>query len=240
MNAAFFDAVRATLFDGKLTQHQVDVLNHILSSWENYGDGDERKLAYILATAFHETGRFRWLKEIWGPTAAQKRYEGRADLGNTMPGDGMRFMGRGLVHITGRRNYADWSKRLGVDLLANPELAERLDIAARILVQGMMLGTFTGKKLSDYVNGKADYVEARRVVNGTDRSVMIAGYAAKFEQALEQAEFAIEPPNRQPDDPGIEPEPATDPGGNVGFGVKLIFFAAALGAAFLVVNFLIH
>ncbi len=229
MNAAFFDAVRATLFDGKLAQHQVDVLNHILSAWEKYGDGDPRKLAYILATAFHETGRFRWLREIWGPTAAQKRYEGRADLGNSQPGDGQRFMGRGLVHITGRQNYADWSKRLGIDLVGNPALAERLDIAARILVQGMMLGTFTGRKLADYITpARADYVEARRVVNGTDRSVMIAGYAAKFEQALKKA--APKNPTPIPSDPGVD-TPADRPKVN---WPAIIFLAAAALAAFLI------
>lgn len=188
MNRAFFDAVRSTLADGQLTQHQVDVFNQIGWAWDRYGDKlgyDQYRLAYVLATAWHETGRFKWLKEIWGPTAAQKRYEGREDLGNTIAGDGKKFMGRGLVHITGRRNYTDWSRRLGLDLLKEPHLAEELPIAARILVEGMVKGTFTGKKLQDYINSdQCDFVGARRIVNGTDKAALIAGYAEKFSAAL--------------------------------------------------------
>lgn len=141
--------------------------------------------AYVLATAYHETGKFRWMQEIWGPTAAQKRYEGRSDLGNSKTGDGKRFLGRGFVQITGRRNYTDWSKRLGVDLVANPSLAEKPEYAVRILVEGMLQGTFTGKKLSDYITlQKSDFKNARRIVNGTDKAELIAGYAKDYDKAL--------------------------------------------------------
>lgn len=150
------------------------------------------RLAYVLATAYHETGRFKWLREIWRPTAAQKRYEGRADLGNTVKGDGKRFMGRGLIHITDRRNYADWSQRLGVDLIGHPELAEQLDHASCILVEGMVKGTFTGKKLQDFINSdQRDFLAARRIVNGNDKAALIAGYAEKFAAALESLERSM-------------------------------------------------
>ncbi len=65
------------------------------------------RAAAFLAQVGHESGQLRYLREIWGPTPAQVRYEGRADLGNAQPGDGKRFMGRGLIQITGRKNYAD-------------------------------------------------------------------------------------------------------------------------------------
>lgn len=193
MNSAFFDAVRSSLFDGKLGQIQVDGLNAIDDAWQKYGDGQTHKLAYLMATAHHETGRFRWLKEIWGPTAAQKGYEGKADLGNTQRGDGKRFMGRGLAHITGRKNYTDWAARLGIDIVAKPELAEQLPIAARILVEGSMLGTFTTKKLDHYITaGSVDWKNARRVINGTDRADLIADYAEKYQTAL-RAGLAAQP-----------------------------------------------
>jgi putative chitinase len=209
INSAFFNAVRSSLFDGKLTQAQVDTLDTIGAAWARYGDKlgySDLRLAYVLATAYHETGRFKWLREIWGPTPAQKRYEGRTDLGNTVKGDGKRFMGRGLVHITGRRNYADWSGRLGIDLIARPEEAERLDIAARILVEGMVKGTFTGKKLQDYINSdQRDFVGARRIVNGTDKAEMIAGYAEKFAAALKDGVSASPAPHTQ----AGQPKPAS-------------------------------
>lgn len=71
--------------------------------------------------------------------ASGAAYEGRKTLGNTEPGDGRRFKGRGFVQITGRRNYTDWAKRLGIDLVGNPALAARLDHVVTILIDGMML-----------------------------------------------------------------------------------------------------
>lgn len=148
--------------------------------------------AYVLATAKHETGNFRWLREIWGPTKAQQRYEGRKDLGNTQPGDGRMFAGRGFVHITGRRNYKDWSGRLGISLIKNPEKAEELDIAARIIVEGMKLGTFTGKKLDDYITlQKSDFYNARRIVNGKDKAGLIAQYAKDYDEALKADGYGV-------------------------------------------------
>lgn len=153
--------------------------------------------AYVLGTAHFETGQFKWMREIWGPTPAQKRYEGRADLGNTQPGDGKRYMGRGFVQITGRRNYTDWSKRLGIDLVNKPELAEQPDIAAQIIVKGMKLGTFTGKKLSDYITLRAsNFVGARRIVNGTDKATQIANLAKQYDALLKAEGYGEDTPAR--------------------------------------------
>ena len=89
------------------------------------------RLAAFLAQVGHESGGFVYTREIWGPTAAQKGYEGRSDLGNTRPGDGQKFRGRGLIQITGRGNYQHLKDSLGVDVVNNPILLEQKPLAAR-------------------------------------------------------------------------------------------------------------
>jgi len=88
------------------------------------------RVAAFLAQVGHESGRLYYVRELWGPTAAQARYEGRLDLGNTESGDGSRFRGRGLIQITGRANYACCSKALGIDFTESPELLEEPGAAA--------------------------------------------------------------------------------------------------------------
>lgn len=87
--------------------------------------------AAFLAQIGHESGGLHWLVEIWGPTAVQSRYEGRVDLGNTEPGDGVKFRGRGLIQTTGRTNYQAVGDALGADLINQPELLAAPDLAAR-------------------------------------------------------------------------------------------------------------
>jgi len=197
--AKFYNELRKTLIKS-FNQDQVKCMELILDKCLEHEITLDRA-AYCFGTAWHETGQFRWLREIWGPTAQQKKYEPGTSLakqlGNTVKGDGKKFMGRGFVHITGRTNYADWSNRLGVDLINKPELAEIPEYAAEILVLGMKLGTFTGKDLDDYIDELdesdseelREYKNARRIVNGTDKADLIAGYALKFEKALKAAKY---------------------------------------------------
>ncbi len=92
--------------------------------------------AAFLAQIAHESGEFRWMEEIWGPTETQKRYElpspKATELGNTRPGDGKRFKGRGPIQITGRANYKKYGGLLGVDLIDQPELAATPEVGFRI------------------------------------------------------------------------------------------------------------
>lgn len=83
--------------------------------------------AHFLAQVAHESGGFRYVREL----ASGEAYEGRADLGNTEPGDGPLFRGRGLIQITGRHNYNECGQALGVDLVSNPVLLEQPELAAR-------------------------------------------------------------------------------------------------------------
>lgn len=99
----------------------VSVLNTAMQRYQIVG---EKRMAAFLAQVGHESGQLRWVREIWGPTDAQRKYEGRADLGNTAPGDGRKYCGRGLIQITGRANYAACGEALGLDLINQPELVE--------------------------------------------------------------------------------------------------------------------
>ena len=153
----------------------------IVQEAQRQGVTNKAQLAYILATATHESGAGAFMEEF----ASGRAYEGRGDLGNNQRGDGVRFKGRGYVQLTGRRNYRDWSRRLGVDIVSNPDRVKDPQIAARILVEGMMRGTFTGKGLGSYINNQStDFRNARRTVNGTDRANHIAGIAQRLLQAM--------------------------------------------------------
>lgn len=190
----FFDAIRP-MFQYGINQAAVENITLLLKETEHL---PVKHRAYILATVFHECGPAGQLhmtprREIWGPTPAQIGYESRKDLGNTVPGDGSKFRGRGFCQLTGRANYQRASTTLGVDLVTNPDLALVPEYAAKIIIRGMTEGWFTTKKLSDYTS----YIDMRRIVNGTDKAELIAGYAEKFEKALALIPSVIE----SPDDP---------------------------------------
>jgi len=113
---------------------------------------------------------------------------GLKQLGNIQGNDPWTFRGRGLVQVTGRRNYTKFARLLGIPLDTNPDLAMDLDTAAKIAAVGMRDGLFTGKKLSDYFNQtKTDWVNARRIINSLDRADEIARDAQKFFAAIKKA-----------------------------------------------------
>lgn len=109
-------------------QRWVDPINAAMSE---FGIDAPARAAAFIAQIGCESDRLHYVREIWGPTPAQLRYEGRTDLGNTTPGDGIRFMGRGLMQTTGRKNYKLCGDALGIDLVEHPELLEHPETAAR-------------------------------------------------------------------------------------------------------------
>lgn len=187
----FFGAVRG-LFGGHFDQSQVDGMNAILNAFERaLPQGDDRWLAYMLATAFHETARTMqpvreafWLSEEW--RRRNLRY--------------YPFYGRGYVQLTWRANYEKAGAAVGVNLVANPDLAMRPDIAAAAMLVGMTEGWFRGDRrgrhtLARYFGPRTDDPSgAREIINGPEyktiggvRRLMadvIATYHTAFLKAL--------------------------------------------------------
>ncbi len=95
------------------------------------GITDPKERAAFMAQMHHESTGFRDMEEL----ASGNAYEFRKELGNTEPGDGARYKGRGFVQLTGRANYRDMGAKLGLDLESNPDLAKDPTIAAKIATQ---------------------------------------------------------------------------------------------------------
>ena len=192
----YFGTVRDSLFDGELTQQQVDGQSVILAVWEyqavsGVSVDDQRWLAYMLATVFHECATRMWpITEYGSETYLQGK-------------DYWPYIGRGFVMLTWEENYRHASEELGLiddrDLVDHPELALDSLIATRILFRGMTEGWFTGHKLADYFNDLIDDpINARQIVNANDDDELIAGYHHKFMDALTAAKFGVPDPEETP------------------------------------------
>lgn len=177
----FFAGVRNGPFPGKISASQVKGCEAILSEWERRKLTDTRHLAYMLATAFHETAQTMQPITEYG---SQRYLEGKT----YWP-----WIGRGYVQLTWEGNYKAMTRLLRVagfdiDLTKDMDAALKPDIAAFIMFEGMQRGTFTGKKLSNYFSKTAnDPVNARRIINGTDRAADIATIHKQFLADLLQA-----------------------------------------------------
>lgn len=193
----FFNAIRLSLFK-TLSQSQVQGMEYLLE--ESYKHGFTiPELAYCLATAYHETAYTMM------PIAEYGRGKGRK-YGVPVPPYNHIYYGRGYVQLTWSYNYVKAGDILNVDLLRYPDKAMDPKIAADVLYYGMKQGWFTGRKLSDYIAGtKKDYVNARRIVNGTDKATTIGEHAVKFENALSEALYGKEPTSIIVDVPAPKP-----------------------------------
>jgi putative chitinase len=227
------------LFGTSLSQGQVGNLEILLDEGTKRGL-PVGHLAYALATAYHEVGsalnpisenlnystaariRAVWPSRFPSAASAQpyvrnpaglanKVYSSRMGNGPEASGEGWKFRGRGYVQITGKINYERGSSVVGVDLVNNPDKAMEPRIAALLMFDGMVRGTFTGRRLSDFINGRdIDYMNARAIINGDVKAngAKIAGYARSFERALLAAGYE---PGKQPVAPDEPPKPVPAP-----------------------------
>ena len=198
--AYFFDEYQKRFT--KLTYTQKNALENIFTGIEEYCENDKsyvcslKKIAYMLATAKHETGHtFEPITERgnrsyfnkYDPVLANtpERRKRAIEMENTQQGDGFKYRGRGYVQLTWKKNYRKSGEYLKKDLVNNPELALDQKNATKIMIYGMETGMFTTKKISSYISeDTADYLNARRVINGMDKAATIAGYASKLEECL--------------------------------------------------------
>lgn len=191
---AFYAALRqrsSTVFGTSLSQGQVNGCETLLSEGEGRGSRLPC-LAYVLATAYHETAHTMQPVEEYGKGRGRKYGVPAGPYGKV-------YYGRGYVQLTWLENYQKAGEKLAINLVKYPEQALKPDIAAEILFAGMEEGWFTGKKLDDYLTVVAtDYVGARRIVNGTDKASLIAGYARDFETALKAAGYTSQKPSAGP------------------------------------------
>jgi putative chitinase len=191
-----------TVADPPLNKPSKDALTALLQFIESDStinlSVDNRFPAYMLATAKRETAAngvtYLPIREVGSPSYFEKRYgyktkKGKV-LGNTKKGDGFLFRGRGYVQLTGRGKYGTLGNALGYgdSLLVNPDLALNPTLAYRVMVYGMIHGSFTGQAIGKYITlTKTDYVGARAVINGKDHATLIAGYAMNFQSILDSS-----------------------------------------------------
>lgn len=207
----FYDWLRGNKMLGpKITTEEFDGCSRIIYAFGCAG-APVSYVAYALATAYLETaGTMQPINERGGNAYFTRLYDVKGskpqrarDHGNTTPGDGIKFHGRGYVQLTWKVNYQRATKKLralgfNVDLVADPDLALRPDLASVIMVYGMIEGWFTGRKLSDDLPAQGpasigQFVRSRDIINGTDKQDEIAVYANDFQTALQHGGYRLLP-----------------------------------------------
>jgi hypothetical protein len=194
----FFDHLHEKLYPTGLHQSQVDGHDAVLDAWETgAAAGDDRWLAYMLGTAYHETAKtLQPVRETRAPNDEQAaaRLETAWEKGQLSwvatpywhpDGDGKYWFGRGLVQITHKANYKKLGDLIHEDLLTDPNKTLDMGIAIKVMFEGMAKGSFTGKKLSDYfASSVEDWTGARRIINGTESNLLVADNARSYYAAI--------------------------------------------------------
>lgn len=163
----------------------------------------------FLAQIGHESGSFRFVREIWGPTDAQRRYEGRDDLGNSYPGDGQRYCGRGLIQTTGRANYrrtTEWLLKLVPDVPNFEEQPEALELPEWAALSA---AAYWHERGCNQLADAGDFVAVTKRINGglngiEDRQARFArakqaftDYALPEQETVAAAPLQVEAPQNQ-------------------------------------------
>ncbi|MEZ2602855.1 peptidoglycan-binding protein [Kluyvera intermedia] len=191
---ALLTRMNAVWFGGKMNEAQADCLSGFAAAYLIYNNVLNRHvpvswLAYVLATTYHETAATMQPIEEYGKGAGRPYGEPDPETGRT-------YYGRGYVQLTWKENYQkaqdvviDFRTMTNdVPLVMQPDAAMTPWVAAQIAINGMSQGWFTGKSLGDYLTDTStDYVNARRIINGTDKAQTIAAYAEEAEAALRLA-----------------------------------------------------
>ena len=186
----FFSEIRVSLFGNKLSEGQVEGIEALLDECNIQGVSDNRFIAYILATVYHETGKtMQPIKEIG--EGKNMRYGRKIWYNGTQYNDiSIIYFGRGHTQNTWRDNYVSLTKAARKqgndwDFEHKPELLLINKQSAWATVYAMSTGLYTGRKLSNYFNQvDSNSIGARKIINGIDCAAKIAGYYDKFYDAL--------------------------------------------------------
>ncbi len=157
----WLDATKIAALLGSPVANVRKSLPGILKALNEAGLKDRNSVIAVLATIRTEVGSFMPIHEYGGPSY-WARYNGRSDLGNVRPGDGVRYHGRGFIQLTGRHNYRTYGQAVGVDLEKHPDKALNPKVAAEVLI-----AYFKSHGIPDKAR-RGDWYGVRTAVNGGD------------------------------------------------------------------------
>ena len=180
---------------------RADYLPFIQQAMEEFEITSYLRETTFLAQLAHESAELRYMEEI----ASGAAYEGRKDLGNTQPGDGKRYKGRGPIQLTGRANYTKYGGLLGLDLVNDPTIAATKEVGFRIAGEYWQLNGLN--ELADQQQFKAITKRINGGYNGLDDRIKYYGRAKKVMSNDDTATipFPVPAPANQPSSGGQAP-----------------------------------